>query len=263
LIYSFANVLFRFLYPHYRRSDHRAHPVLYFPFLGWQLLHAGRRQRRAMAELHRVLQKGGDFYVFPMQLDHDFQIQAYSPFDGMDQAIGYIVESFARCAPSETKLLVKVHPWDPGFVNWRRCVRRWARKYGIERRVLYFHGGSLERMAQRSRGMVTVNSTSGIQALRHGTSLICLGEAIFDTPGLTFQHGLDRFWREAPPPSAELFDAFERLLAGSILLKGVFYSEPGLTAAVRSAVERLLDPDSFQFTGQAGEAPPSGEASAR
>lgn len=247
LTYSFANVLFWFLFPHYRRSDHRAHPLRYFPSLGWRLLFAERRNRQAEVDFQRFLDRAGNYFLFPMQLDHDFQIQAYSPFYDMDHAIRRVMDSFARHAPESTRLVLKVHPWDPGFKNWRRRIRRWAREAGIEDRVAFFEGGSLEEMIRHSSGMVTVNSTAALQALHLGSPVICLGQAIFDTPGLSFQQGLGRFWSEASPPDSVLVDAFERLLAGTIQFKGVFYSEPGLTAAVEAAVRQLESPPQSLF----------------
>ena len=87
--------------------------------------------------------------------------------------------------------------------------------------------------------MVTINSTSGLSALIRHCPLITLGQAIFDMPGLTFQHGLDRFWREARPPDVDLLDDYLAALAASIQIRGVFYARPGLDAAVAEAVRRL------------------------
>ena len=57
--------------------------------------------------------------------------------------------------------------------------------------------------------------------------------------GLTYQGDLDRFWTEATPPDAELFDAFCRVLAASCMIPGSFFNETGLRLAVEAAVRRL------------------------
>ena len=245
LVYSFANVLLWFLFPHYRRSDHRAHPLRYFPSIGWRLLFSRRRNRQA-EETFAQLQGGGKaYFLFPMQLDHDFQIQAYSPFCSVDEAIRLVMSSFCEHAPADNYLLFKVHPWDPGFKNWRRRIVAWARDSGVEGRVVFVDGGSLAEMLRHAKGMVTVNSTSAVQAFQVGCPVACLGQAIFNMPGLTHQDALASFWTEPPKPNRELVDAFERLLAGSIQFRGVFYSEPGLTAAVEEAVKRLDAPQRY------------------
>jgi capsular polysaccharide export protein len=58
-------------------------------------------------------------------------------------------------------------------------------------------------------------------------------------PGLTFQGGLDEFWNGAPKPDAALFDAFRRVLVARSVVRGGFFSEEGLRAAVEGAVARL------------------------
>ncbi len=239
LIYSFANVFFWFLFPRYRRSDHRAHPLRYFPALGWRLLFSRQRNNEAARVVSDLLDWGGEYFLFPMQLEHDFQIQAYSPYASMDEAIRATLDSFAENAPANARLLIKVHPWDPGFKNWRRRIAAWAGALGLAERVVIVDGGSLETMIASAKGMVTVNSTSAIQALTAGCPVVCLGEAIFDTSGLSHQKGLDCFWGDPSRPEPRLIDAFERLLAGTIQFRGVYYSEPGLTAAVEEAVRRL------------------------
>lgn len=239
LTYSFANVLLWFLFPHYRRSDGRAGPLRYFPALGRRLLFAGRRGRKAQQTFERMLEQKRRYFLLPMQLDHDFQIRAYSPFHDVAEAIQRVLQSFARFAPADVCLLLKIHPWDPGFRNWRRLIGIWARAEDIEQRVVFLEGGDLEQMVRHSLGMVTVNSTSAITALQLGSPVVCLGQAIFDVEGLTFQRGLDRFWAAPAGPDPALVDAFLRLLAGTIQFRGVFYSEPGLSAAVREATGRL------------------------
>ncbi len=63
--------------------------------------------------------------------------------------------------------------------------------------------------------------------------------AIYGIPELTFQFGLDRFWREGAPPNAEVFDAFRRVVAARSQINGSFYSRDGLKLAVDGAVARL------------------------
>ncbi len=246
LVYSFANVLFWFLYPHYRRSDHRAHPLIYFPAMGWQLLRAKSRWKRGEKQIVRRQEKGVRYFVFPLQLEHDFQITAYSPFDTLDEAIQQVLTSFAEHAKSDDHLMIKVHPWDPGFKNWGRRIQKWCQALGVSEQVDYLPGGNLDRLTIGAAGMVTVNSTSGVRALQLGCPVKVLGEAIYDIAGLTSQEGLDAFWRNPPCPDTALVDAFIKAMASSIQIRGVYFSEPGLSTAVDAAVQRL-------YTGVVGE----------
>ena len=94
-------------------------------------------------------------------------------------------------------------------------------------------------MLAPAAGVVTVNSTAGLQSLREGKPVITLGKALYDMPGLTFRHGLDRFWTEATPPDPALVDAPRRVLAAHCLIRGGFFSAAGITEAVGHAVARL------------------------
>lgn len=236
--YHLANYFLWWLFPHYR-SHKLMNPILIYLGTGLRLLFAPWHQRRAERTLHALAAGGQPLFVFPLQMAYDFQLRAYSPFKDQDQAIEQVLSSFAAHAPSNSRLVVKVHPLDPGIRNWGGLVRSIARRLSIEERVGYIDGGNLDRIIRDSIGMVTINSTSGLRALHLGCPVVTLGEAIFDLPGLTFQDGLDRFWTERHPPEDTLRSAFVNLLAATIQLRGVYYNEPGLEAAVEAAAYRL------------------------
>ena len=63
-----------------------------------------------------------------------------------------------------------------------------------------FNRDVVDKLLDGARGVVTVNSTVGLWALRAGRPVITLGDAIYDIDGLTFRGGLDAFWTEAGPP---------------------------------------------------------------
>lgn len=236
MAYHLASHFLAFLFPHYR-SFKVENPILAYLGTGWRLLTGRPRGRGAAAVLAGL--RGEPCYLFPLQMENDFQIRAYSPYPDMTTPIAQVIASFAGHAEPGTHLLVKVHPWDPGLKNWRRLVERLARQHGVADRVHYIDGGSLYAMIRHSRGMVTINSTSGLQALTMDVPVIALGEAVFNIPGLTFQGSLDAFWRQAEPPDRRLRDACLDALAACLQVRGVFYREPGLGAAVREAVARL------------------------
>ena len=74
-------------------------------------------------------------FLFAMQMETDYSIRAYSRFPDNDSAIAEAVASFARAAPAEAQLLVKVHPLDPGLKRWRRRIGRIAAAAGVAARV--------------------------------------------------------------------------------------------------------------------------------
>ena len=151
-----------------------------------------------------------------------------------------MVESFARAAPAEAQLLVKLHPLDPGLKRWRRRIGRIAAAAGVASRVHALLGVlPADEAILACRGIVTVNSTLGLRAVQLGRATRLLGEAIYDVPGLVWRGDADAFWTEAPPPDAALAADFLRAVAACLHLRGVFYARPGLDAAVAGAVRRL------------------------
>jgi capsular polysaccharide export protein len=238
VIYSLTSLVMSPLYWGYR--SHRPwHPLL--EYAGWlprlAAQKVGRRQREAT--LRRVLNAPGDCFLFPLQLDDDFQIRRHSDSGGMELTIDRVVGSFARSAPAGSRLVIKEHPLDNGLVDWARLVRRSATVHHVAERVDYVNCGSIEPLIDRARAVVTVNSTTGFLALSFSRPVIALGSAIYALPRLTYQGPLERFWTEATPPDAAAFDAFRRVVADRTQVNGGFFSPEALDMAVAGAVERL------------------------
>ena len=228
----------RLRFPHYQ--SHRSGSILLEGF-GWLWKFAReQRERRATDEVLRAL-SGKILFVLPLQLSGDFQIRAHSPFPDMQSAASYAIESFAAHASAEMHLLLKAHPLDCSFFNWRAFVRDHALRLGLEGRIHYVNGGDLDEMICGARGLVCVNSTSATLALAKGTPVCTLGDAIYDLPGLTHQGHLDAFWTDPEQPEPGLYRAFRRVLVDRCLVRGGLASESAVTTLVMRVVERLCD----------------------
>jgi capsular polysaccharide export protein len=224
-------------FPFYR--THRQ-GSLFLDALGWLLKFARKPRRNAQAEQTIKYFEGRDFFLFPLQLTGDYQIRAHSPFGSMLVAMEYVLASFARFAPPSVNLLIKEHPLDSGYLNWRRRIMIEARRLGIEDRVFHIDGGDLQNLTEASLGMVCVNSTSGTLALEAGKPVAVLGEAVYDVPGVTHQGGLDKFWSLPEIPDVRLYDAFKRMLHAQCLVRGGLASQSGVETLVNNSAERLL-----------------------
>jgi capsular polysaccharide export protein len=224
-------------FPFYR--THRQ-GSLFFDALGWLLKFARKPRRDAQAKQTMNCLENSDFFLFPLQLTGDYQIRAHSPFGSMLVAMEYVLASFARFAPANVNLLVKEHPLDSGYLNWRRRIIIQARRLGIEARVFHIDGGDLQKLTEASLGMVCVNSTSGTLALEAGKPVAVLGEAVYDVPGVTHQGGLDTFWTLPEMPDVGLYDAFKRMLHAQCLVRGGLASKSGVETLVNNSAARLL-----------------------
>jgi capsular polysaccharide export protein len=157
----------------------------------------------------------------------------------MQSAASYVIESFAANAPQGVHLLLKAHPLDCSFFNWRRFVDRQAAKLGLTGRLHFCDGGDLDDLARDARGLVCVNSTSATLALAHGTPVCTIGNAIYDVPGLTDQQNLDDFWASPTPPEPGLYEAFRRVLVDRCLVRGGLASESAVSILVDTMLEKL------------------------
>ena len=238
LAYNAADVLTRWHYPHW--TNHRPwHPLV--EGIGWtrKLLRKKEMEAAGAALLAHLESSAQPFFLLPLQLDSDAQIRIHSPFVGIADALKTIIRSFAAHAPPDVRLVVKEHPLDNGVRDWRQETADIAARFGVEDRVDYLFGGDIETISTKSRGIVTINSTSGTLGLARGVPVVVLGSAVYDMPDITFQDGLDAFWTCPKPPDAATFAAFRRVLIDQCLLPGGFFSAEGLGKVVSNAIARF------------------------
>lgn len=222
-----------------RYESHQLHhPLRTYLGIGVKLLRRRRDAKAALAALRRA-KAAGPLWIFAMQMETDFSIRAYSHYPDMDTPLRETVASFARHAPPDGQLLVKVHPLDPAVKRWPARLARIAAEAGAAGRVHYIAGGRLETLIAAARGLVTVNSTVGLKSITLGCPTLALGKAVYAVPGMVWDGGIERFWTEAPKPDATLVDAFLRALCATVQIRGVYYARPGLDAAVEEAARRL------------------------
>lgn len=238
LVSMYGNLLFWFLYPRYERSDARPHPFFYSAGGLVRSFTKRHRQRVANAQFLSIRASGSPYFVYPLQLEHDFQLIAYASFRDQSEAIEKVIASFST-TPATSVLIIKSHPWDPGLTSWRKVIRRVARKYHCTERVHYLDGGDLDEIMRYSRGVITVNSTSGIKALQLGKPVKVLGQAIYDVVGLTHQGDIGDFWQGSMPPDTVLLDSFIKVLAHKYQVRGTFFSRQGRADAVAGSKSYL------------------------
>lgn len=233
-----AALLLTPLYPHYRR--HRSkHPLVEAG--GWiKRFFRGPLERHYTVRISRYLQEiDRPYYLLPLQLETDYQIRRHSPFASMTDVMALVMESFAKAAPDEALLVIKLHPLDNGLVNFRKQALSIARRLGLTERVVVMDGGHLPSLLADSQGIVVVNSTTGLSALHRELPVKVIGNALFDIPGLTHQGSLDSFWKTAQKPDMALFGAFRRVVLHRAQVNGSFFTKNGIGLAVDGALNRM------------------------
>jgi len=232
------NYLYTRRYPHFK--THRPYPI-WAEYMTWakrlSMIHWRRRQ--AVAVIDGLIQDHKRFFLFPLQLDSDSQIRIHSDFNRLAPAIEFVISNFAAHADADSSLLVKGHPLDNGWANFRRRVSKLGRKHGVSSRIFYIDGGDLDLILENCAGVVTINSTVGMTALTQNLPVALLGRAVFGVPGLVSDGELEQFWNNPKPPDSDLLKAFVRVLRHAALVNGNYYTPEGIALAVEESVKRM------------------------
>ena len=236
-----------FLWPFFRHYRTHRPSNIAFELIGIlpRYFSRARRARRDAKRLREFHAKRAPYFFFPLQLNSDSQIQLYSPYVRMHEAIADVLTSFAKHAPKNTHLLIKNHPLDNGLIDYDTFVKAFSSELGIADRVTFVDFGNTGQMVGRSLGVVLVNSTVGLMALEALKPVYCLGRCVYNLPGLTQSmpaDSLDVFWRRPVAPDPILYRDFKRVLGDRALIRGNFYTSASMDVAVADAVRRFARP---------------------
>lgn len=238
VFYQLSNYFLWYLFPHYKR-DRYYNPILDYLSYIPRLMVRRRNAEPAERFVEKIVAAKQPYFVVPLQMQGDYQIRSNSQYGHCSEFIDEILHSFAQHAGQNVQLVFKVHPGDNGWERWGRVIGKRAESLGLEGRVHYLDGGNLQNLLASSKGVLTINSTTGVHALQALVPVKVLGVSVYDIPGLTFQGSLDAFWKNTQKPRRPAVRALVTLMAASIHVKGDFFSEPGRKAAVRAFVRRL------------------------
>jgi capsular polysaccharide export protein len=169
----------------------------------------GRRHAMDIRFQQRLFTSGQPYFFVPLQLDGDSQISHHSPFRQTSEFVVKVLTSFAEHAPKGTLLVFKQHPHARGGKGNQHLIAEVAAALGVSGRVHHLVEGDTPDLAEHSRGTVVINSTVGLQALERGCSVLALGSAHYNRPGLSHQGPLDSYWNDPAKP--------DHLAAGTFL----------------------------------------------
>jgi capsular polysaccharide export protein len=185
-------------------------------------------------------------YVFvPFQVMLDSQVLLHSPWiTGMEQFFELLCAAQDAAGPQAPVLVIKEHPSCP-----RRYPALHAQAATRGGRVLFANGNATGDLIEGAAGVVTLNSSVGVESLLLGKPVLVLGNAVFDVEGVTTRArdvpGMAA-WLAAvgagTPPPAPLRGAFLAYLAQDYLLPDRHQAPgPAHIAAVRERLLRSLE----------------------
>ena len=180
-----------------------------------------------LATKHLTGPRRGGFFLVALQVHDDLQLCRHGRGWTSKQFIDETLQSFARSAGPDDHLVFKVHPLDRGHTHTLKRVSRGAARLGLSRRVTVLQSGALAPLVRASRGLLTINSTSGVVAIEAGVPTLVLGDTFYRVPGLAVSaddpHEMDSFWTSPTRPDAALAHAFISRVRADSLLPGSFY----------------------------------------
>ena len=225
-LYALAKAIGSKSFPEYRH--HRSLNPLSEAFFWLRSAWRKRLHKVASKQLKRHC-KGSfskKYYLLPLQVHNDAQIQYHSSFRDIEALIKSVVKSFANDAPKDLSLVIKHHPMDRGYSDYTEFVKSISQSLEVSDRVIYAWDSHLPTLLSHSIGVVTANSTAGLQALYHGVPVKVLGHAIYDIPGLTSSGSLEQFWEKPLSPDPELYIKFRNYLLATNQVNGSFSYPP-------------------------------------
>lgn len=232
--YSMATWLAQPWFPlhRYHRPIHPVHEAARWLRGGWRKLRYGVQQRNVLETL-TAPERSKRWFLLPLQVANDSQIVHHSRFDSVGQVIVEVLESFALHAPQDAWLVIKHHPMDRAYNDYTALISQHIARHGLHDRVLYVHDLHLPTMLKNCRGVVTVNSTAGLQALYHGVPVCTLSDCFYAIPGLVHALPLSEFWTRPGTVDASLYRRFHHHVVAATQLNASFYgSVPALEALV-------------------------------
>jgi len=237
--YHMGNYVFHWAF-HNFESDKYYNPFIDYLSIIPRLLRSGKSSAYADQAIDQLIETDTVFWLFPMQMQNDYQLRIHSPFDHQSEAMEQIIKNFSQYAGEDDKLVIKIHPMDNGMEPWQKLLAELSNQYDVDGRVVFLDGGNLQKLINHSKGVITINSTVGLHALQAMKPVYVLGCAVYDIKGLSSQQTLAEFFQAPTHPDEKLLDAFVKLLAASIQVKGNFYTREAKEYAIRKMSEKLL-----------------------
>ena len=179
-------------------------------------------------------------YLVLMQKPGDGQIRYHSPFGTNKRFLEEVLTSFAKNAPKEAFLVVKQHPLDYGIEKLPQIFGKLAKQLNLEARAVYMRKTGIAALIERTNCLVTINSTGGLQGVISGIPVKCLGKAVYDVAGLTFQGPLAEFWSSDEKPDPKMIQAYRNFLLMTCQLNGGFHTPEARAILMPAMTERIL-----------------------
>tara|TARA_B100000886_G_scaffold304669_1_gene236047 strand:- start:239 stop:1471 length:1233 start_codon:yes stop_codon:yes gene_type:complete len=164
------------------------------------------------------------FFLVILQVSTDSQITIGSKIKNNKKFIYKVIKDFARAKLENINLVIKHHPRDRGYTNYKNEIKQFAKEFGITKNVFYIHDYFLSKIFTnpRCKGTVLINSTVGYQSLYHSKPVKALGITPYNLDGLSYQKSLTSFFINPKKVDQLLFNKFYKYILENSQINGNF-----------------------------------------
>lgn len=194
-------------FPDYEHHRHRS-PLYYFGYWMYSWFRKWSHQKLDLRKQKQLLDSKAYFYFVPLQFEGDAQLKLFSNYSSAEEFLSKLIRSFSIHAPTSALLVFREHPHGRGMGGYKSFIHQIAKSFGVDERIVYFVEGDTPVLVKHSAGVVTINSTVGVRALKSHVPLKVMGAAVYQRAGLVFDGELDEYWCTAAPARPELADDF-------------------------------------------------------
>ncbi len=198
-------------------------------------------------DIEFVLESKKQYFALILQVHNDTQIKNHFKPKRIENFIKNSIRSFAQYSKPQHFLVIKHHPMDRGYKNYKIFIKRCARKFNVSQRVIYLHDIHLPSLLHNALGCIVINSTTGLSSILHKCPTKVCGRAFYNIEGLTFQEPLHQFWRGAKKfkINHQLFANFRKYLIDHNQINGSFYGTLSKNPPPRTKTKSLPNQISF------------------
>ena len=185
-----------------------------------------------------VEQYSGRYFLVPLQVYNDAQIEFHSPYNNMEDFIRELMLSFSKYGSRHDVIVFKHHPMDRGHCHYGGLIATLANELDISDRIEYCHDQHLPTLLDHAKGVITINSTTALSAFYHKASVKVMGDAFYNIKGLCSQQSLAEFWQQPEAIDYELFLRLRSFLVQHGQVNGSYYRKHKIT--IDAVFEQML-----------------------
>lgn len=133
-------------------------------------------KHKSKDEISANLKKLPEKYIFvPFQVDIDRQIICYSPWIKNMPALYQTLNQACDFLPEGCCFVIKEHP---------SCKKDYSNFHNKNQKILFANNISTEKLIKESLGVLTINSSVGLESLLFNKPVITIGQAFYNIPDI-------------------------------------------------------------------------------